>query len=116
VAAAEYLLTGAALVLFFVLLLAFAEVVGFTAAYVLASAAIVGLLAGYSAAVLKSWRRGQFVAALLGGLYAVLFVLLNLEAWSLLIGSVMLFVTLAAVMYATRKVDWSAVGASTSSA
>lgn len=110
VAAAEYLLTGAALVLFFVLLLAFAEVIGFTAAYVVASLAIVGLLAGYSAAVLKSWRRGQFVAALLAGLYAVLFVLLNLEAWSLLIGSVMLFVTLAAVMYATRKVDWSAVG------
>jgi inner membrane protein len=111
VAAAEYLLTGAALVLFFVLLLAFAEVIGFTAAYVLASVAIVGLLAGYSAAVLRSWRRGQFVAALLAGLYAVLFVLLNLEAWSLLIGSVMLFVTLAAVMYATRKVEWSAVGA-----
>jgi inner membrane protein len=40
----------------------------------------------------------------------VLFVLLNLEAWSLLIGSVMLFVTLAAVMYATRNVEWSAVG------
>jgi len=110
VAAAEYLLTGAGLVLFFVLLLAFAEVIGFTAAYVLASAATVGLLAAYSAAVLKSWRRGQFIAALLAGLYAVLFVLLNLEAWSLLIGSLMLFVTLAAVMYATRKVDWSAVG------
>jgi inner membrane protein len=110
VAAAEYLLTGAALVLFFVLLLAFAEVIGFTVAYVLASVAIVGLLAGYSAAVLKSWRRGQFVAALIAGLYAVLFVLLNLEAWSLLIGSVMLFVTLAAVMYATRNVEWSAVG------
>ena len=110
VAAAEYLLTGAALVLFFVLLLAFAEVIGFTAAYVLASVATAGLLAGYSAAVLQSWRRGQFVAALLAGLYAVLFVLLNLEAWSLLIGSVMLFVTLAAVMYATRNVEWSAVG------
>jgi inner membrane protein len=110
VAAAEYLLTGAGLVLFFVLLLAFAEVIGFTAAYVLASAATVGLLAAYSAAVLKSWRRGQSIAALLAGLYAVLFVLLNLEAWSLLIGSVMLFVTLAAVMYATRNVEWSAVG------
>ncbi len=110
VAAAEYLLTGAALVLFFVLLLAFAEVIGFTFAYVLASAAIVGLLSAYSAAVLKSWKRGKFVGALLVGLYALLFVLLNLEAWSLLIGSVLLFVALAGVMYATRKVDWSAVG------
>ena len=110
VAAAEYLLTGAGLVLFFVLLLAFAEVTGFTAAYLLASAAIIGLLTAYSAAVLKSWKRARFMAALLVGLYALLFVLLNLEAWSLLIGAVLLFVALAGVMYATRNVDWNAVG------
>ena len=110
VAAAEYLLTGAGLVLFFVLLLAFAEVIGFTPAYVAASAAIIGLLSSYSAAVLKSWRRGQFIGAMLTGLYALLFVLLNLEAWSLLIGSVLLFAALAGVMYATRNVDWGAVG------
>ena len=110
VAAAEYLMTGVGLVLFFVLLLAFAEVIGFTAAYVLASAAIIGLLSAYSAAVLKSWKRGRFIGVLLIGLYALLFVLLNLEAWSLLIGSVLLFVALAGVMYATRDVDWSSVG------
>ena len=110
VSAAEYLLTGAGLVLFFVLLLAFAEVIGFTPAYVVASAAIIGLLSAYSAAVLKSWRRGQFIGAMLAGLYALLFVLLNLEAWSLLIGSVLLFVALAGVMYATRNVDWGNVG------
>ena len=110
VAAAEYLLTGAGLVLFFVLLLAFSEVVGFTVAYLLASAAVIGLLTAYSAAVLKSWQRARFMAALLVGLYALLFVLLNLVAWSLLIGAVLLFVALAGVMYATRKVDWSAVG------
>jgi inner membrane protein len=110
VAAAEYLLAGAALVLFFVLLLAFAEVIGFTSAYLLASAAIIGLLSAYSAAVLTSWKRGRFIGALLIGLYALLFVLLNLEAWSLLIGSVLLFVALAGVMYATRNVDWNNVG------
>ena len=110
VAAAEYLLTGAALVLFFVLLLAFAEVIGFTAAYLLASGAIIGLLSAYSAAVLRSWRRGRFICALLIGLYALLFVLLNLEAWSLLIGSVLLLVALTSVMYATRNVEWSNVG------
>ena len=47
-----------------------------------------------------------------GLLIMLLYVLLNLEAWSLLIGSVLLFVALAGVMYATRKVDWSAVGRS----
>ena len=110
VAAAEYLLTGAGLVLFFVLLLAFAEVVGFTAAYLIASASIIGLLTSYSAAVLGSWKRARFIGALLVGLYALLFVLLNLEAWSLLIGSILLFVALAGVMYATRNVDWGQVG------
>ncbi len=110
VAAAEYLLTGVALVLFFVLLLAFAEVIGFTPAYLTASGAIIGLLAAYSAAVLRSWKRARFLAAMLIGLYALLYVLLNLEAYSLLIGSVLMFIALAGVMYMTRGVDWGGVG------
>ena len=108
VSAVEYLLMGAALILFFVLLLAFAEVVGFTPAYVLASAAIAGLNTAYSAAVLASWRRAGFIGALLVGLYAVLYILLSLEAYSLLIGSLLLFAALAGVMYATRRIDWGA--------
>jgi inner membrane protein len=104
----EYLLMGAALVLFFVLLLAFAEVIGFAAAYVLASAAIAGLNTAYSAAILKSWRRAGLIGGLLVALYAVLYILLNLEDLSLLIGSLLLFFALAGVMYATRRIDWSA--------
>jgi inner membrane protein len=106
VSAVEYLLMGAALILFFVLLLAFAEVIGFTAAYLIASAAIAGLNTAYSAAVLAGWRRAAFVGGLLAMLYVVLYVLLSLEAYSLLIGSLLLFVALAGVMYATRGVDW----------
>ena len=106
VSAVEYLLMGAAIVLFFVLLLAFAEVSGFTAAYVLASAAIAGLNTAYSAAVLGSWRRGYVIGGLLIGLYAVLYILLGLEAFSLLIGSILLFAALAGVMYLTRRIDW----------
>ena len=108
VSAVEYLLVGAALVLFFVLLLALAEVIGFTLAYVAASAAIVGLNTAYSAAVLKSWRRALLIGALLTGLYVLLYVLLSLEDFSLLIGSLMLFAALAAVMYLTRNLNWSA--------
>ena len=59
VSAVEYLLMGAALVLFFVLLLAFAEVIGFTAAYIVASAAIAGLNTAYSAAVLEELAAGR---------------------------------------------------------
>lgn len=107
VAIAEYLLVGAGLVLFFVLLLAFAEVIGFTLAYLVAAAAIIGLLTAYSAAVLRSRRRAGFIAGLLIALYAVLYVLLTLEAYSLLIGSLLLFAALACVMYLTRNIDWS---------
>ena len=51
------------------------------------------------------------IGGLLVGLYALLYVLLNLEEWSLVIGSVLLFFALAAVMYATRQIDWSSVNA-----
>ena len=74
----------------------------------LASAAIAGLNTAYSAAVLGSWRRAAFIGALLVGLYAVLYILLSLEAFSLLIGSLLLFAALAGVMYATRRIDWGA--------
>jgi inner membrane protein len=106
VATVEYLLVGAGLVLFFVMLLAFAEVIGFAFAYLVAAGAIIALLASYSAAVLKSWRRGGYIAALLAALYGVLYVLLSLEAYSLLIGSLLLFAALAGVMYLTRNLDW----------
>jgi inner membrane protein len=106
VSAMEYGLVGSGLVLFFVMLLAFAEVIGFTPAYGIAGGAIIGLLTAYSAAVLGSWRRSGFIAVLLSGLYAVLYILLSLEDFSLLIGSVFLFVALAAVMYLTRGIDW----------
>jgi inner membrane protein len=108
VSAVEYLLMGAALILFFVLLLAFAEVIGFTPAYIVASAAIAGLNTAYSAAVLGSWRRAAFIGGLLVALYAVLYILLSLEAYSLLIGALLLFAALAGVMYATRRIDWGA--------
>jgi inner membrane protein len=111
VSAVEYLLMGAALILFFVLLLAFAEVIGFTPAYVVASAAIAGLNTAYSAAVLGCWRRASFIGGLLVGLYAVLYILLSLEAYSVLIGSLLLFGALAGVMYATRRIDWGAARA-----
>lgn len=106
VSTVEYLLVGAGLILFFVMLLAFAEVIGFTWAYLVAAGAIVGLLTAYSAAVLASRKRASFICLLLAALYGVLYILLSLEAYSLLIGSLLLFAALAMVMYLTRNIDW----------
>jgi inner membrane protein len=57
--------------------------------------------------VLDSWKRGYIIGGLLIGLDAMLYILLGLEAFSLLIGSVLLFFARAAVMYATRRINWS---------
>jgi len=116
VSAVEYLLVGAGLVLFFVLLLAFAEVIGFAPAYAVAAGGVIALLTAYSAAVLGSRRRAGFIAGLLVALYGVLYILLSLEAYSLLIGSLLLFAALAAVMYLTRNLDWSGRSADPSEA
>jgi len=107
VAAAEYILTGTGLILFFVMLLAFAELIGFSWAYLIAAGGIIGLVSAYSAAILGTWKRAGFIAALLTGLYSLLYVLLSLEDLALVIGSVLLFVALGAIMYVTRNVDWS---------
>jgi inner membrane protein len=109
VSGVEYLMVGCGLILFFVMLLAFAEVIGFGLAYLVASGAIIGLISAYSTAVLKTRQRATLVGGLLAGLYTVLYVLLSLEAYALLIGSLMLFAALAGVMYVTRNLDWSGV-------
>jgi len=107
ISSVQYILIGAALVLFFVLLLAFAEIIGFALAFVAASAATIGLITAYSASVLSSWRRAGLVGGLLAGLYGAIYILLNLQAYSLLIGSLLIFAALAGVMFVTRRLDWS---------
>lgn len=105
----QYLLVGLALCLFYLLLVSLSEQIGFGRAYLAASAGTVLLVSGYSAGIL-SWRRGALIGALLTGLYAYLFTLLRVEDYTLLIGSLTVFALLAAVMYATRRVNWYAIG------
>ena len=108
ISSVQYILVGVALVLFFVLLLAFAEIIGFALAYIAASVATIGLITAYSASVLSSWRRASIIGGLLAGLYGAIYILLSLEAYSLLIGSLLIFAALAGVMFVTRRLDWSA--------
>jgi len=106
----QYLLVGFALCLFYVLLLSLSEHTGFLAAYVVAGAAVVVLVSGYSRAVLRSARLAVLQGGLLALLYAFLYVVLQLEDYALLIGSIGLFVILGAVMYLTRNIDWYSTG------
>ena len=110
----QYLLVGAAMCLFYLLLLSLSEHLGFLPAYLLAGAAVVGLISGYCSAILRKRGWAIVVGSLTAALYAYLYVLLNNEDYALLIGSAGLFVILAAVMYLTRSIDWDAFGAHTS--
>lgn len=104
----QYLLVGCALCLFYLLLIAFAEVIGFNFAYLIASVAIIGSITMYSQAIIgKARKHGQFViAGLLTILYGFLYMLLQLEDLSLLFGTIGLFLVLAVIMYVTRNIDW----------
>lgn len=104
----QYLLVGAALCLFYLLLLSISEHAPFATAYLAAASATVLLIGGYSAAILRGRLRALVMTGVLGLLYGYLYVLLQLEDYALLLGSVGLFATLALVMYVTRKIDWSA--------
>lgn len=102
----QYLFVGLALSLFFLLLLSLAEHIGFAGAYALAMAGCVGLIGLYSQIFLKSKKRTLMLGGILASLYGFLYVVLVLEMYSLLAGSLGLFVILALTMYATRNIDW----------
>jgi inner membrane protein len=105
----QYLLVGSALVVFFLLLVSLSEVWSFGAAYAAAATACALLLAYYATHVLAGWRPGALFGAGIGGLYGTLYVLLQLEQNSLVLGSLLLFAVLACVMVVTRKIDWYAL-------
>jgi len=104
--AVQYLLVGAGMCLFYLLELSLAEHLGFLAAYGIASAAVVALITAYCVAVLKTTRRAVIVGGVVAVLYAYLYTLLMIQDYALLLGSIGLFLILAATMYLTRKVDW----------
>jgi inner membrane protein len=112
----QYALVGLALAMFFLLLTALSEHIDFAAAYAIATLACASLVTGYLIWALRSARIGLAFGATLTALYAVLYALLKAEDYSLLGGSLLLFGLLAALMVATRRVDWYGLGAPRESA
>ncbi|MEL6299639.1 MAG: cell envelope integrity protein CreD [Pseudomonadota bacterium] len=102
----QYLFVGLALVIFYVLLIGTAEHIGFDLAYLAASTATSLLIGVYFGSVVGSRLKGFVLFALLGIIYALLYLLLRLEDYALLVGSIAAFVTIAIVMFVTRNIDW----------
>lgn len=112
----QYGLVGLALAMFFLLLTALSEHLGFAEAYLAASVACVGLIAFYLTRVLQHVALGLGFAGALAALFGALYMLLKAEDYALVAGAGLLFVLLAATMIATRRVDWYALARRESSA
>ena len=102
----QYGLIGLALILFYTLLLSISEYTGFNAAYIISSLATVGLIAWFVKGILQSGKATTILSVVLMLIYSYVFSLLQLQDYSLLLGSIGLFLTLAVVMYFSKKLQW----------
>jgi inner membrane protein len=104
----QYLMVGAALCLFYLLLLSISEFIGFGLAYLIAAVASTVLITWYCRFFLGGGARTLMIGTGLGGIYTFLYNTLRQQDYALLMGSIALFIVLALVMYLTRKIDWYA--------
>ncbi|WP_192349356.1 cell envelope integrity protein CreD [Algoriphagus sp. Y33] len=102
----QYTLVGFGLVLYYTLLIALSEHLGFSTAYLIASVATVGLLALYSKSIFSQLKTTGIFTGILSLFYIFIFVIIKQQDYALLIGSIGLFVALAATMFISRKIDW----------
>jgi len=99
----HYVLTGLSLVLFYTLLLSMSEVIGFGLAYLISAVMTIGLNTIYFRMILPETRKALLLGGIMTLLYLTIYVLMQLESYALLIGSLVLFVILAIVMYISAK-------------
>lgn len=102
----QYILIGAALIIYYTLLLSFSEHVGFDLSYLIASVATIALIGLYSTTFLRSKQLSALLTTLLGIFYGFIYVIILQQDFSLLFGSIGLFVIVALLMYFSRKINW----------
>jgi inner membrane protein len=102
----QYILIGLALMIFYTLLLSISEHLGFNLAYWISCSSVIGLITFYSSSVLGNKKMAYMLAASLAAIYGFLFIIIQIETYALLVGSIGLFIILALTMYYTRKISW----------
>lgn len=103
----QYGMIGLALVLFYTLLISITEHSSFSIAYGIATFAVIIMLFLYTLSILKSRKFSIFIALALSALYSFIYVIIQLENYALLVGSIGLFLILGIVMYFSRKIEWN---------
>ena len=102
----QYSMIGLALIMFYTLLISITEHSSFSLAYIIAAISVIVMIVLYSFSILKIKKFPLFIGASLTALYTFIFVIIQLENYALLVGSIGLFLILGAVMYFSRKIDW----------
>ena len=102
----QYILVGIALIVFYTLLLSISEHVKFNLSFIISALSTLLLIAGYIKAILKSSKLTYLISSILVILYSFIFVIIQLQDYSLLIGSIGIFIILGLVMYFSRQIDW----------
>ena len=102
----SYILTGCALAIFFLLLVALSEHLHFGLAYWVSALSCAALISYYVSHQSRSNKVALTFMGLLSFLYLILFFIIRSEDHALLSGSLLLFFILAVVMFVTRKLDW----------
>ena len=102
----QYGLAGLALVLFYTLLLSISEYTGFNLAYLIAGIATIGLVVWYVGSIMRSGKLALFISFVLTVVYGYIFSIIQLQDYSLLMGSIGLFIALGVIMYFSRKLQW----------
>lgn len=102
----QYILVGFSLVLFFALLISFSEHIGFDFAYLISSIVTILAITLYSKSIFKNQKFVRILFGIISLFYAFIYLLLQLQDYSLILGTVMLFVVLSIIMYVSRDIDW----------
>lgn len=103
----QYLMIGVALTMFYTLLISITEHSNFQKAYILSGSAVILLISFYSKSILKNLKFPLLIGTSLTALYTFVFVIIQLENYALLVGSIGLFIILAIVMFVSRKIKWN---------
>jgi inner membrane protein len=102
----QYILIGLAILLFYTLVLSLSEHMHFNYAYILSAVAVTFMISGYAKAIVSNSKFALTILGILTILYSYLFMVLQLEDYALIMGSLGLLTILAIVMYMTRKINW----------
>jgi len=102
----QYLIVGLAICLFFTLLIALSEHLNFGIAYLIGAVGTISMISSYSSFIFKNPTLTKILAGILIVLYGFIYIIIQLQDYSLLIGSIGLFVILGTVMYLSRNIDW----------